>query len=89
MGVLPLQFEPGEGWRELGLDGTELYDIEGISEGLTPSKKLRVVAKREDEEIVFNVTAMLETRAEVEYYNNDGILPYVLRRVLARLSEKT
>jgi aconitate hydratase len=86
MGVLPLQFELGEGWRELGLDGTELYDIEGISEGLTPRKKLRVVAKRGESEIVFKATALLETWAEVEYYTNGGILPYVLRRMLSRLA---
>ena len=86
MGVLPLQFEPDEGWRELGLDGTEVYDVEGISGGLTPRKKLRVVAKRDNEEIVFKATAMLETSAEVEYYNNGGILPYVLRRMLSRFA---
>jgi aconitate hydratase len=86
MGVLPLQFEPGEGWRELGLDGTELYDVEGISEGLTPRKKLRVVAKRGELKIVFKATALLETWAEVEYYTNGGILPYVLRRMLSRLA---
>lgn len=88
MGVLPLQFEPNEGWRELGLTGTELYDIEGISEGLTPRKKLRVVAKRNNEEIIFKVTAMLDTNAEVNYYSNGGILPYVLRRILISLNKE-
>jgi len=82
MGVLPLQFEPNEGWRELGLSGKELYEIQGISDGLSPRKKLRVIARNNEGEITFNVTAMLNNHAEVEYFNNGGVLPYVLRQLL-------
>ena len=83
MGVLPLQFMEGESWRSLGLTGRETYDIEGISEGLTPRKTLRVTAVKEDgSKISFNVIARLDTWVEVEYYKNGGILRYVLRKML-------
>ncbi len=83
MGVLPLQFKEGEGWQELGLDGTEEYNIEGISEGLTPRKELKVTAKKRDGTIVeFTVLTRLDTSVEVDYYTNGGILPYVLRQML-------
>ncbi|MHA2099199.1 MAG: aconitate hydratase AcnA [Candidatus Kariarchaeaceae archaeon] len=79
MGVLPLQFEEGDGWRELGLDGTETFDITGISEGLKPLKKLDVKAtKTTGESVSFNVTARLDTEVEIEYFRNKGILNYVL-----------
>ncbi len=82
MGVLPLQFEPNEGWRRLGLNGKELYQIEGISEGLSPNKKLRVRAIGSEREILFYVTARLDSWTEVEYYNHGGILHYALRQIL-------
>ncbi|MEN2974887.1 MAG: aconitate hydratase AcnA [Candidatus Caldarchaeales archaeon] len=85
MGILPLQFEEGQNWKTLGLTGREVYDIEGIEEGLYPRKRLRVRAKREDgSEIVFNVTARLDTSIEVEYYKHGGILNYVLRELYRR-----
>jgi aconitate hydratase len=83
MGVLPLQFEEGEGWRELGLDGTESFDIEGIEEGLTPLKKLQVTATKSDStEVKFTVTARIDTEIEIEYYRYGGILNYVLAQLL-------
>ncbi|MEM3952634.1 MAG: aconitate hydratase, partial [Nitrososphaerota archaeon] len=82
MGVLPLQFEEGQNWRNLGLTGREVFDIEGIEEGLYPRKKLRVRARREDgTEITFNVIARLDNNIEVEYYKHGGILKYVLRKL--------
>lgn len=83
MGVLPLEFKEGESWRSLGLDGTEEYDIKGISSGLRPRQRLSVIARRGDGGIKqFEVTARLDTAIEVEYYLHGGVLPYVLRRVL-------
>jgi aconitate hydratase len=83
MGVLPLQFEEGQGWRELGLDGTELFDIEGIEEGLTPLKKLQVTATKSDStEVKFTVTTRIDTEIEIEYYRYGGILNYVLAQLL-------
>ncbi|MHA2249687.1 MAG: aconitate hydratase AcnA [Candidatus Kariarchaeaceae archaeon] len=83
MGVLPLQFEEGQGWRELGLDGSEKFDIQGISEGLVPLKKLHVVARKSDGSIIeFDVTARIDTEVEIEYYRFGGILNYVLAQLL-------
>ncbi len=83
MGVLPLQFEEGEGWRELGLDGTETYFITGISEGLSVGKKLNVIARKNNgAEKKFTVTARLDTEVEIEYYKFGGILRYVLAQLL-------
>lgn len=82
MGVLPLQFEEGQSWKSLGLTGHETYDIEGIADGLTPRKKLKVTATREDgTKITFTTIARLDTPIEIEYYKHGGILQYVLRRL--------
>jgi aconitate hydratase len=84
MGVLPLQFRPGEGWKSLGLDGTEVFDVIGISEGLRPRKELTVRARKADGSTVeFKVIARLDTPIEVEYYRHGGILQYVLRKLLS------
>jgi len=86
MGVLPLQFEEGQGWRQLGLKGDEVYTITGISEGLYPGKKLTVKAVgRDGTEKVFKVTARLDTAIEVDYYRHGGILHYVLRKTIKNL----
>ena len=81
MGVLPLVFKEGEGWEELGLDGTEEYEILGI-EDIAPGKELTVRAKKENGEIVeFKVKTRLDTVVDVEYFKNGGILPMVLRKI--------
>ena len=83
MGILPLQFMPGENAKTLGLDGSEVYDIIGISEGLYPGKILTVRARKSDGRIIeFKVKARLDTPIEVEYYKHGGILRYVLRKLL-------
>jgi aconitate hydratase len=83
MGILPLQFKPGENRETLGLTGREVFDIEGIAEGLHPRKELTVRAKRPDgTEVTFTVIARLDTPIEVDYYCHGGILPYVLRKIL-------
>lgn len=80
MGVLPLQFLPGEDADSLGLDGTEEYSITGISEGITPGKRLTVTATKPGGRTVsFQVTARIDSPVEVEYYRHGGILQYVLR----------
>jgi aconitate hydratase len=80
MGVLPLQFEPGENRGTLGLSGTETYRISGLAEGISPLKKLQVVARSEEgKEKSFSVTARIDTPNEVSYYIHGGILPFVLR----------
>jgi len=81
MGVLPLQFMPGENVQTLGLTGEEVFHIEGVSE-LTPRKTLTVRAIKPDgSERAFQVLARVDTPIEVEYYRHGGILPMVLRKV--------
>jgi aconitate hydratase len=83
MGVLPLQFAPGESAASLGLTGRESYTIHGLADGLRPRSHITVVA-RDDEtgaERRFGVISRLDGAIEVDYYRNGGILPAVLRRV--------
>jgi aconitate hydratase len=75
MGVLPMEFEDGQSPESLGLTGEEVYEIEGISGGLTPRKKMTVRAGDK----TFQAIARLDTPQEVEYYLHGGILSYVLR----------
>jgi aconitate hydratase len=77
MGVLPLEFLPGESRETHGLTGEEVYSITGISSGLAARKRLQVDAGGKK----FEVLARLDTQQEVEYYLHGGILPYVLRQL--------
>ncbi len=89
MGILPLEFMPGENAKTLGLDGSEVYDIIGIGEGLYPGKILTVRATKPDGRvIVFKVKARLDAPIEVEYYKHGGILQYVLRKIIKEHLEK-
>src|SRR6201990_359682 len=85
MGVIPLQFPEGESWASLKLDGTETYDIAGITdlnEGKTP-KTVHVKATKEDgNAIEFDAVVRIDTPGEADYYRNGGILQYVLRNML-------
>ncbi len=83
MGVLPLVYKEGESAETLGLTGEEEITITGIAGGLAPKKVLQVSAKAADGKVTtFEVVARLDTPNEVEYYENGGILQYVLRRML-------
>ncbi len=83
MGVLPLQFVDGQNAQRLGLDGREVYDVEGVRD-LAPQVRVRVRARREDgSEVAFEALARVDTPTELEYYRHGGILPMVLRRLLA------
>jgi len=84
MGVLPLQFLPGASRDSLGLNGREMFSIGGITDGLVPGQLLTVHAKRGDgTEFSFQVQCRIDTPIEIEYYRHGGILPYVLRLLLA------
>jgi aconitate hydratase len=78
MGVLPLQFAEGQSAQSLGLTGKEVFEIAGVAQGVTPGKRLTVVA----DDKRFTVLARIDTPDEAEYYKNDGILPFVLRSLL-------
>jgi aconitate hydratase len=84
MGVLPLEFKPGESRQSLGLDGTETYSISGIAAGLTPRKELEVQVQRADgSRFSFKVIARVDSQVDIEYLRNGGILHTVLRQMLA------
>jgi aconitate hydratase len=84
MGVLPLQFLPGEGRESLGLTGEELYDLTGIPAAVASSSRVHVKAIHPSgKQIEFDTIARIDTPQEAEYYRNGGILPYVLRQLVA------
>jgi hypothetical protein len=83
MGVLPLQFLPGETRDTLGLTGKELFDVTGIADALTPRKILAVVARREDgSSVAFRALARVDAPVEIDYLAHGGILPAVLRQII-------
>jgi len=85
MGVLPLQYPAGQSADSLGLDGTETFDISGVTalnDGTTP-KALHVRATKADGSVVhFDAVLRIDTPGEADYYRNDGILQYVLRSLV-------
>ena len=87
MGVLPLEFPTGESADSLGLEGTETFDISGITElnnGSTP-KTVHVTATKEDgSKVEFDATVRIDTPGEAAYYRNGGILQYVLRQMVEK-----
>ena len=84
MGVLPLQFKDGVNRTSLGLDGSEIFDISGIAGGLKPGQDVAITVHYADGKTE-NVTLLcrLDTLDEVEYFENGGILHYVLRNMAA------
>jgi aconitate hydratase len=82
MGILPLMFKQGESIESLELKGSETFFIKGI-ENIKPREIIQVKAIKPDgSEIDFEVIARLDTEVDVDYFENGGILPYVLRKVL-------
>jgi aconitate hydratase len=82
MGILPLQFRPGETPMSLGLTGRETYDVTGLGGGPTPRQTVTVTARADDgTERRFEAIARLDGAIDVEYYRGGGILPTVLRRL--------
>ena len=85
MGVLPLEFPPGQTPASLGLNGREVYDIVGSGTSLTPRSEIRVTARDEDgRSIEFNARVRIDTPEELTAFRHGGILPYVLRRLASR-----
>jgi aconitate hydratase len=82
MGVLPLEFKPGENRESLALTGHEIFEIAGVA-SLAPKKPITVHAKVGDEKAkTFSEIARADTPEEVSYYHHGGILQYVLRQML-------
>jgi aconitate hydratase len=85
MGVLPCEFVNGETRQSLGLTGFETYEIVGLDESLTPRATLTVRATAMDGTVMeFSVRCRIDTPEEMQYYKNGGILPYVLRSLVAK-----
>jgi aconitate hydratase len=81
MGILPLEFLPGQTHESLGLTGKETFDIAGIASDLKPQKLMTVKATSEDGTVrTFEVRCRIDTPVEVDYYKNGGILQTVLRK---------
>jgi aconitate hydratase len=83
MGVLPLQFKAGEGWDTLGLTGAEVVDVELAAEVKPLSDARLIITAADGSRRVVAVTLRIDTAIEVDYYKHGGILPFVLRQLLA------
>jgi aconitate hydratase len=83
MGIVPLQFKPGENLKTRGLTGFETFDVEGINAALKLRQELTVKASSDDGNATeFAVICRIDTPAELDYYRHGGILEYVLRQLL-------
>jgi len=85
MGVLPLQFKEGVTAQTLKLDGTETYDVVGLTAAVKPQQDLTLRITRKDgsvQDVV--VTCRIDTPIEIDYYQHGGILPYVLRQIVSK-----
>ena len=84
MGVLPLQFKGSDSVQSLGITGEETYDIEGLGDDFKPQQDVTLVIHRKNGESQrVQVLLRIDTPIEVDYYKHGGILPFVLRSLLA------
>ncbi len=84
MGVLPCQFKEGSNAAQLKLDGTETFDVIGLEHGVRPRQDVTLVIHRANGETEqLSVMLRIDTPVEIDYYQHGGILPYVLRQLLA------
>jgi len=85
MGVLPLQFPDGTTAQSLGLDGSEKFSITGLSDSIKPGQEVTLVIESENrEQLSVPVKLRIDTPIEIDYYRHGGILPFVLRQLLAK-----
>jgi aconitate hydratase len=84
MGVLPLQFPDGVTAQTLGLKGTEIFDVIGLSDDIAPRQDVTLRITRKDGSVVDQAVKLrIDTPVEVDYYRHGGILPFVLRQLLS------
>ncbi|MFJ5770765.1 aconitate hydratase AcnA [Psychrobacillus sp. NPDC093180] len=89
MGVLPLQFLPGENAGTLGLDGTEVFQTIGLSNDIKPGQQIQITAVNNKHTVTFEVIVRLDNIVDIEYYRNGGIMQKVVRdRLLQSNSEE-
>jgi aconitate hydratase len=85
MGVLPLQFEEGASARTLKLDGSETYEVVGLDAKIRPQQNLTLrITRKEGKVENMPVRCRIDTPIELDYYQHGGILPYVLRQLVAK-----
>jgi len=85
MGVLPLQFKEGTTAQTLKLDGSETYDVIGLSPAVKPQQDLTLrITRKDGSKSDVPVTCRIDTPIEIDYYQHGGILPYVLRQIIAK-----
>jgi aconitate hydratase len=85
MGVLPLQFLDGTNAQTLGLDGSEVFSIGGLSDAIEPGQNLTLeIASKDRQKKSVPVKLRIDTPIEVDYYRHGGILPFVLRQLLTK-----
>jgi aconitate hydratase len=85
MGVLPLQFKEGTTAKTLRLDGSESFDVLGLGASLKPQQDVTLrITRKGGEAVDVPVRCRIDTPIEIEYYQHGGILPYVLRQILAK-----
>jgi aconitate hydratase len=84
MGVLPMQFAEGTSAQSLGLDGSETFSVTGLSDAIQPGQPVTLeIAARDGSARKVPVTLRIDTPIEIDYYRHGGILPFVLRQLLA------
>ena len=85
MGVLPLQFFDGTNAQSLGLDGSEIYGISGLSDAIEPGQMVTLeITRKEGKSEAVPVKLRIDTPIEIDYYRHGGILPFVLRELMTR-----
>src|SRR5207247_9267108 len=85
MGVLPLQFLDGVTAQSLGLDGSQTFSIGGLSDAIQPGQRLTIEIENQDRQQRYvPVKLRIDTTNEIDYYRHGGILPFVLRQLLAK-----
>src|SRR5262249_35915289 len=85
MGVLPLQFPEGTSAQSLGLDGSEIFSITGLSNTIKPGQTVTLkIEGRHGEKGAVPVKLRIDTPIEIDYYQHGGILPFVLRQLLSK-----
>jgi aconitate hydratase len=84
MGVLPLQFLEGTSAQSLGLDGSEKFSITGLSDSIKPGQQVTLEIDKNGQTRSAPVKLRIDTPIEIDYYRHGGILPFVLRQLLAK-----
>ena len=88
MGVLPCQFKENTDVQTLGLDGTEVFDLTGIEQGIKPRQDVTLIIRRLNGAVdEIPITLRIDTPIEIDYFKHGGILPFVLRQLLAGTTE--